>query len=131
MSAQRADAGFSLVSVVVSLTMLSVGLLGLAGISAAAAQRARGIGHLNIVAQTLTQQVNRIGALPYDSLMLGVSCRPMESNGFAYTRCVRVDSIQPRVKRVTLAITPANPSHRPVMEVFQRSQSIIGNPLGR
>ena len=132
MSAPRlSNAGFSLIGVVVSMSILSVGLMGLAGLTAASARRAAGVGHLNRVAQTMTQQVNRIGAMPYDSLTLGVSCRAMSSNGFDYTRCMRVDSLDMRVKRITLVITPANTFYRPATEIFQRSRPVVASALYR
>ena len=125
----RADAGFSLIEVVVSLTLLSVALMGLAGLTATAARRATGVGHISVVAQALTQQVNRIDALPYDSLALGATCKAIDTNGFAYTRCVRVDSLEPKLKQVTLSITPVNTSFKPVTEIFQRSRPTTSTPV--
>lgn len=119
---RRPEAGFSLIEVVVSLTLLSVALLGLAGLTAAAAKRATGVSTAGVVTQVLTQQVNRLSALPYDSLALGTSCKTITANGFSYNRCVRVDSLQPKLKQITLAITPANAAFKPVTEVFQRSR---------
>jgi Tfp pilus assembly protein PilV len=127
----RGEAGISLVEVVVSMTLLSVGLLGLAGLTSMAAHRATGVSHLTTMSQTVMQQVNRVGVLPYDSLALGTTCRTLTDNGFSYTRCVRVDSLQVRVKQVTLTITPANVAIKPVTEVFRRSEPPTGQALNR
>ena len=78
-----------------------------------------------------TLRVYNQDAMPYDSLTLGVSCRAMSANGFEYTRCMRVDSLDVRVKRITLVITPANTYYRPATEVFQRSRPVVANALYR
>ena len=119
---KRADAGFSLIEVIVSLTLLSVALMGLAGLTAAAARRATSVARVSTVAQILTQQVNRIGAVPYDSLPLGITCKSITTNGFGYLRCVRVDSLQLKLKQITLAIIPNSTAFKPVTEIFHRSR---------
>jgi Tfp pilus assembly protein PilV len=127
----RGEAGISLVEVVVSLTLLSVGLLGLAGLTSVAARRATGVSHLTTMSQTVMQQVNRVGVLPYDSLALGTTCKSITENRFSYTRCVRVDSVQVSVKQITLTITPANSAIKPVTEVFRRTEPPAGHALNR
>jgi prepilin-type N-terminal cleavage/methylation domain-containing protein len=126
-----AEAGFSLVEVVVSMTMLSIGLLGLAGLTSVAAHRATGVSHLTTMSQTVMQQVNRVGVLPYDSLALGTTCRTITDNRFSYTRCVQVDSVQVRVKQITVTITPANSAIKPVTEVFRRTEPPVTHALNR
>jgi prepilin-type N-terminal cleavage/methylation domain-containing protein len=122
-------AGFSLVEVVVALTILAIGLLGLAGLTARSARRASGVANLNVVGQTVVQQVNRLSVLPYDSLALGTTCKAINANGFAYQRCVRVDSLGLRLKQITLTITPTNSAIKPATEVFRRSKPADTNPL--
>jgi len=123
------QSGFSLIEIVVALTILAVGLLGLAGLTARSANRASNVANVTVVSHTVVQQVNRLGVLPYDSLALGTTCKAINANGFAYTRCVRVDSLQQSVKQITLTITPTNTAIKPVTEVFTRSKTPTANPL--
>lgn len=125
----RGQAGFSLIEIVVALTILAIGLLGLAGLTARSARRASSVANLTIVGHTVVQQVNRLSVLPYDSLALGTTCKAINANGFAYQRCVRVDSLQMRVKQITLTITPTNTSLKPATEVFRRSKPSASNVL--
>jgi prepilin-type N-terminal cleavage/methylation domain-containing protein len=123
--------GVSLVEVVVALTILAVGLLGLAGLTARASRHASTVGNTSLLSNTVIQQVNRLSVLPYDSLALGTTCKDMSVNGFDYERCVRVDSLQQRLKQITLTITPDNSAIRPVTEVFQRSKPPTTNVMNR
>jgi prepilin-type N-terminal cleavage/methylation domain-containing protein len=127
----RNESGFSMVEILVSLTLLSIGLLGLAGMTLQAARRARGVSHLTTVSQVMTQQVNRLGVLPYDSLPVGTNCRAVTANGFGYTRCVAVVVLSPSVKQVTLTMTPVNSAIRPVVEVFRRTLPPASYALNR
>jgi prepilin-type N-terminal cleavage/methylation domain-containing protein len=125
----RSDAGFSLIEVVVSLTLLSVVLTSLAGLMFQASRRANGVSGLTPLFEAATQQVNWVSVLPYDTLPLGSSCKVINNSGFSYTRCVQVDSVQVKVKRITLTITPANTTIKPVTEVFLRAKLATNNPL--
>lgn len=120
-----------MVEVVVSMTLLGVGLLGLAGLTSVAAHRATGVSHLTTMSQTVMQQVNRISVLPYDSLTLGTRCKSITENRFSYTRCLQVDSVQVSVKQITLTITPANSSIKPITEVFRRTEPPASHALNR
>jgi prepilin-type N-terminal cleavage/methylation domain-containing protein len=131
MSRVRGQGGFSLVEVVVALSILSIGLLGLAGLMARSARRATAVASGTTINHTVVQQVNRLSVLPYDSLALGTTCKSINANGFAYQRCIRVDSVAVRLKRITLTITPTNTSIKPATEVFTRSKPAAQNVLAR
>lgn len=115
--------------VVVSLTLLAVVLMSLAGLMFKAARRAVNVSNLTTMGQAITQQVNRVSVLPYDSMAVGTTCKAVSASGFGYTRCVRVDQLQPKVKQITLTITPANAAIKPDTEVFRRTKPATANPL--
>jgi prepilin-type N-terminal cleavage/methylation domain-containing protein len=124
----RSNAGFTLIEIVVSLSLLSLVLMSLAGLSFTAARRATTVSNLTPLYHVATQQVNRVSVLPYDSLALGTTCRTV-TGSFAHTRCVQVDSLQVKVKQITLIITPANTKIKPDTEVFRRTKPPTTNVM--
>jgi len=70
----------------------------------------------------VAQQMNQFAALPFDSLAGQAGTTTVNKPPMPYTRTVKVDSLSPKLERVTIIITPANPLFQPDTTVLERSK---------
>lgn len=119
---KQSQTGFSLVEMLVAITLLSLVLLGVAQLNFALARRfytlSGGAARGGIVAQ----QVNQFAAMSFDSLASKAGTITVNKPPVPYTRKITVDSLSPRLRRVTIVITPLNTVFRPDTVVLQRSK---------
>jgi prepilin-type N-terminal cleavage/methylation domain-containing protein len=119
---KQSQAGFSLVEMLVAITLLSLVLVSVAQLNFALARRfyalSGGAARDGIVAQ----QVNQFTAMPFDSLKGKAGTITVNKPPVPYTRSITVDSLSPKLRRVTIVITPLNTVFRPDTLVLQRSK---------
>jgi prepilin-type N-terminal cleavage/methylation domain-containing protein len=121
--------GFTLVEVMVSMTLLSVGSLALAGMLVRATRQAGAASAGAYQTAMVSGEVSRMGAAPYDLLVAGTTCVSITSP-FQGTRCTTINNVSAKVKQVTVVVTPSgNPLLHPITTSFTRSISGNGNPL--
>src|SRR3989442_1019381 len=70
----------------------------------------------------VAQQVNQFTAMPFDSLKSRAGTITVTKPPLPYTRKVMVDSLSPRLRRVTVVVTPLNTLFRPDTVVLQRTK---------
>ena len=121
--------GISLVEIVVALTLLAVVLTSLAGLTVTAGRGAVRVAGGGYREGILTQEINRMSAVPFASLPAAAGCQTVAGGTFPHTRCVTVASINTRLRRVTIAVTPAQPGITPDTVVLDRSNPPTFNPL--
>jgi prepilin-type N-terminal cleavage/methylation domain-containing protein len=124
---RRSQRGFTLVEVVVTIALLSVALLGLAPLASRVARLSR---TSTLEAQRtaiLAGAVQRVGMVSFSSLSPGTSCSDFSFADFPHTECVAVADLDPKTKRVTVIVTPANGAADST--VFDRSEGARDNPL--
>jgi Tfp pilus assembly protein PilV len=125
-------AGLSLVELTVALTFLGVVLTSIAGLTVEAAQRAQALSGQSRRQAAVTEEVNRLTALPWASLAPTSStgiCRTHNDPGFQHTRCVTVTAVTTFVRQVRLIVTPAQLGVRPDTVMFTRANPPTLNPL--
>jgi prepilin-type N-terminal cleavage/methylation domain-containing protein len=119
---KQSEAGFSLLEMLVAITLLSIVLMSVAQLNFALARRfyalSGGAGRDGIV----VQQVNQFAAMSFDSLEGKAGTITVNKPPVPYTRKITVDSLSPKLRRVTIVITPLNPVFRPDTVVLQRSK---------
>lgn len=121
--------GFTLVEVLVSMTLLSVASLALGSMLFRAARQAGAASTASYQTAMVSGEVSRLGAAPFDLLAAGTICVAV-IDPFPGTRCTTINTISAKVKEVTVVVTPSgNPLLHPITSTFTRTISGNGNPL--
>jgi len=122
-------AGFTLVEVLVSMTLLSVGSVALASMLVRATRLAGAAAANSYQTAMVSAEVSRYDATPFELLIVGTTCTSITSP-FQGTRCTTVNTVSAKVKQVTVVVSPSgNPLLHPITTSFTRSLSGNGNPL--
>jgi len=121
--------GTSLVELIVAMTFLGVVLASVAGLSVESAQRAGSLSGQSRRQAAVSEEINRVTALPWSQLALGTSCQTVNDPGFQHTRCVTVTAINTTNRQVRVVVTPTQPGLRPDTVLFVRANPPTVNPL--
>jgi prepilin-type N-terminal cleavage/methylation domain-containing protein len=122
--------GFTLVEVMVSMTLLSIASLALAPLLFRGARAAAATGNAAYQTATMSGEVAKVDAIPFDLLVMGTTCVTVTAPPFPHTRCTTVNNISAKTKQVTVVVTPSgNDLLQPVTTVVTRTISGNGNPL--
>jgi prepilin-type N-terminal cleavage/methylation domain-containing protein len=101
----RARAGFTLIEVVVAMVLLAIVLTMLAAFSMGTATQLVNLSRTDVRQAVTLREVNRLAALPYDSLPGAAGCRTDTIATLVHTSCVTVvDGVSNRT--VQLTVTP-------------------------
>jgi prepilin-type N-terminal cleavage/methylation domain-containing protein len=122
--------GFTLIEVMVSMTMLSVASLALGTLLFRAARLANATSTKSYQTATLAGAAGRIDALPFDSLAAGTSCVTQTAAPFPHTQCTTVNNVSAKVKTVIIVVSPSgNVLMHPDTTVITRTKAAASNPL--
>jgi prepilin-type N-terminal cleavage/methylation domain-containing protein len=125
----RTTGGFTLVEVLVSMTLLSVGALALGSMLVRATRQAGAASAGAYQTAMISGEVSRLDATPFELLTPGTTCVTI-THPFPGTRCTTINSISSKVKQVTVVVTPSgNPLLHPITTSFTSTISGNGNPL--
>ena len=119
---KQSEAGFSLVELLVAITLLSLVLVSVAQLNVALARRFYALSGGAARSAVVAQQVNQFTAMPFDSLKSKAGTITVNKPPLPYTRKVTVDSLSPKLRRVTIVITPLDSVFAPDTRVLQRSK---------
>lgn len=111
--------GVALVEVIVAMVLLAVTVSALAPLMYSVSRstmKVTGNAYRNGV---LMHEVNRLVALPYNSLASG--SYSVSTGAYPHTREITVTEPATNLKVVRIVLTPANPSHKPDTVVFERT----------
>lgn len=115
--------GFSLVEVIVSMVLLAIAVSSLATLMYSVSQssmKVTGAAYRNGV---LMHEVNRLIALPYDSLAVGSTSFSTTGGAYPHTRIVTVAEPVAKLKTVQVVVTPTNPIYKPDTLKFTRTNA--------
>jgi prepilin-type N-terminal cleavage/methylation domain-containing protein len=125
----QTDGGFTLVEVLVSLTLLSVASLALGSMLFRATRQAGAASTGSYQTAMISGEVSRLGASPFELLAPGTTCITV-TEPFPGTRCTTINNVSSKVKEVTVVVTPSgNPLQQPITTTFTRTISGNGTPL--
>jgi Tfp pilus assembly protein PilV len=124
-----ARAGASLIELLVAVTLLGVVLTSLAGLSFDAARRSIRVAGSGYMQGVVTQEVNRLTALPFNQLPAAGGCIAVTSGIFPHKRCVTVTDITSMQRQIQLIVTPAQQGVAPDTVTFVRYNPPSANPL--
>lgn len=115
--------GFALVEVIVAMVLLAVTVSALAPLMYSVSRstmKVTGNAYRNGV---VMQEVNRLVALPYDSLPVGTSSYSVSTGAYAHTRVVTISEPAAKLKIVNIVVTPVNLTYKPDTVVFSRTKA--------
>jgi prepilin-type N-terminal cleavage/methylation domain-containing protein len=122
--------GFTLVEVLVTITILSGGILVLGGMLLRSARAAEAASASSYQTAAMATEVARLDALPFDQLVAGTTCDTLATSQLPRIRCSIVAVVSPKVTRVTVRVTAiGNPLIPADSIIFERSISGNGTPL--
>ena len=125
--------GTAVIEIMVGILILAIGLLGAAGMTVTAARRASGLSTQSGRDGIVLQELNKLAALPYDSLSGRVGCSSASSGTMTYARCITVTDVIDGIgyKRVRLIVSPSTSWARPDTVYLNRAKTLIPiNPFG-
>lgn len=126
--------GMAVVEIMVTIIVVSIGLLGVAGMTVAASRRASVLSAQSIRDGIVLQEMNRIASITYDSIASRVGCSTVDSNiDLTYSRCISVTDVTGGAgyKRVQLIIAPTTAYARADTVYLNRSKGAPKNPLAQ
>ena len=84
-----------------------------------------------LVSAALTQAVERLGVIPFDSVLAGTTCTTVSAAPFPHTLCTTVTSISTVSRQATVIVTPTGGDALPPdTAVLVRTDAIRAEPLG-
>jgi prepilin-type N-terminal cleavage/methylation domain-containing protein len=120
--------GFTLIEVLISITILSVGTLALATLLARSSRQATAASMTVYQTAALSEEVDRLGAMPFSLLVAGNTCVTITAHPLPHTRCTTITDVSAKVKTVKVKVTPTgNPLLSADSTMFERS--ISGNAV--
>jgi prepilin-type N-terminal cleavage/methylation domain-containing protein len=120
-SGRRTRAGFSLVEIMVSMTLLAIALTSLARLSFVAARQQREVTAATYRAALMTEQVNRLTTIPFGALPLEPVDTLVTTGLFPHRRQITVTALTPTVSQIRIVIVPTRPNLRADTVTFERS----------
>jgi prepilin-type N-terminal cleavage/methylation domain-containing protein len=117
-------AGFTLIEVMVTITLISVGIMVLGGMLLRSARSAGAVSAVSYQTAEMGAEVARLDALPFASLAAGTTCDTLAVAQLPRIRCSIVAVVSPKVTRVTVRVTAiGNPLIPADSVIFERSIS--------
>jgi len=121
--------GTSLVELLVAMTLLGLVMTSLAGLTFDTARRSVIVAGNGYMQGVVTEQVNRLAALPFASLPSAAGCTNVTTGVFPHRRCITVTDITNVRRNVQLIIQPAQPGLFPDTSNLVRWNPPATNPL--
>ena len=122
--------GFVIVEVIVAMVLLAVAITSLAALMYSISQSgmaATGNAYRNGV---LMNEVNRLEALPYDSIAVGSTSINASTAPYPHTRVITVtELVANSIKAIKVVITPTNAKYKPDTLSFTRTKARTSKAL--
>lgn len=115
--------GFALVEVIVAMVLLAVTVSALAPLMYSVSRSTMKVTGNVYRNGVVMQEVNRLVALPYDSLPVGTSSYSVSTGAYAHTRVVTISEPVAKLKIVKIVVTPVNLTYKPDTVVFNRTKA--------
>jgi prepilin-type N-terminal cleavage/methylation domain-containing protein len=128
----RGRAGFSLVELLVAMTILVMTMTGLLVASLATSRRTLANGWRAQETAVIAQEAGRLAAAPFTSLTAGTTCTSVQSSTampYRYTQCVVITSPSSKERQVTVRVTPTDTRLRTDSVVFRRAKLRTATPV--
>jgi len=121
--------GAALVEVMIALTVMVLGLTGVAGMTVSAGKRASTLTGVGGRTAVQTQVVDQLMVLPYAQLSSKAGCTSVATMPYPHTRCTTVTDVTSDRRQITVVFTPTSRLLRADTVVFERSNASSGSPF--
>jgi prepilin-type N-terminal cleavage/methylation domain-containing protein len=121
--------GFTLVEVMVALTITLVVVMSLAAGSATMARMSGASAGLVRRSASMDEVATAVATMPWADLPSGTTCEDV-SGDFPYERCVSVSNVSSKRKQITVVITPEDPRTPPDTITMERGRVATTKPFG-
>lgn len=121
--------GAALVEVMVGMTVMVIGLTGVAGMTVSAGKRAAGLAGAGGRTAIQTHVVDQLMVLPYAQLPAQAGCASFTTRPFPHRRCVSVADVAADRRQITVVFTPSYRYLRPDTVVFERANAAPASPF--
>lgn len=119
--------GFSLIEVMVAMTILAIVLMSLAKLSTVVAVRGRGNDVVAKRMAVLQMEANKFGAMRFDSLAtFPTTTKSFTVSGFSYTRRLTITSPSSNRRTIKIVIVPATKPTATDSIIFDRTKPGAG-----
>jgi type II secretory pathway pseudopilin PulG len=125
----RTRRGISLVESLTALSLLGIMLSSIATTTFQLSRKSYVLATDAARAAVLSQQTNRLVALPFDSLVAHAGCTTVAAGAYPHTRCVTVTDSASVKRTVRVVITPASSMLKPDTLVLRRAQPVLVSPF--
>jgi prepilin-type N-terminal cleavage/methylation domain-containing protein len=116
--------GFTLVEVLLAMTILAIGVLVMGGLLTRSARSADATARQAYQAGMMATEAARNDALPFDQLVAGTTCSTTSGAPLPHTLCTTITVLSAKVKQVKVKFTPTSNYLVPADSVmFERSIS--------
>ena len=122
--------GFTLVEILVSMTLLSLASLGMGTLLFKSARQAGATSSAAHQTAAVQGALSSYDVIPFDQLIAGTTCVTVTDPAFPHQRCVTIVNLNSKATNVTVTITPSgNGVLQPISTTIKRTISGNGNPL--
>jgi prepilin-type N-terminal cleavage/methylation domain-containing protein len=122
--------GFSLIEVVVAMTILSIALMSLAKLATMIAVRGRDNDVIARRTAALQLEANKFGAVPFSTLAnWSTADQTFTRGGFTYTRKLTITPMSSTRYTIKIVVVPSNDTKRVDSVTFDRTLPPSGSPL--
>jgi prepilin-type N-terminal cleavage/methylation domain-containing protein len=119
--------GFTLIEVMVSITILAIGILLLGGLLVRSSRTAEAASAVSYQTTAMAAEMGRYDALPFAQLVAGTTCTAVTARPLPHDLCITITNVSANVRQVKVKVTPTgNPLLQADSVMFDRS--ITGNP---
>lgn len=128
----RRRVGFSLIEVIMSLTILAIVMSLLASLSLTVARRGRDNDNVIKRNSALAQQAGRYGVMSFTDLAsqtIGTTTTLMLLGDFTFNRRVTISKPATNRYRINIVIAPQTSEFKPDSVTFDRTRPALGTPL--
>jgi prepilin-type N-terminal cleavage/methylation domain-containing protein len=123
--------GFTLIEVMVSITILAIGILALGGLLTRSARTAEAASALSYQTTAMAAEMGRYDALPFNQLVAGTTCTSITARPLPHDLCITITDLAANVRLVKVKVTPTgNPLLQADSVMFERSTTGNPTPLG-
>jgi prepilin-type N-terminal cleavage/methylation domain-containing protein len=117
--------GFTLIEILVSMSILAVATLALGSLLVRSSRTAEAASALSYQTAALSAEVGRLGAVPFTDLAAGTVCTTVTAHPFPHDLCTTITNVSDKIRRVSVVATAADAAVAPDSVVFERT--ISGN----
>ena len=102
--------GFTLIEVMVSMTILAVGVLALTSLLVRSSRTAEAASAVSYQTAILATELGRYDAIPFTQLAAGTTCTTSTASPLPHDLCITITNVSANVRQVKVKVTPTGPT---------------------